>query len=139
MRTKDLSAIMHQGVQLALEERGIPARTDEPTGIVGNGSEHRVHRRGPVRAILTVATSSGIDPLFARTDQHLVAYSGSVTAARRAAIASKRQELFAQKAGTLRQREAFVELAGLSKHLTGPEVAIFMVRPGARTHRVLQS
>ncbi|MDQ6696194.1 MAG: hypothetical protein M3Z46_01885, partial [Actinomycetota bacterium] len=55
VHTADKPAIFYQGVMLALERRGIPVRTDDPIDIVGNGSDHRVHRRGPVRATLTVA------------------------------------------------------------------------------------
>jgi hypothetical protein len=133
VRTRDLQSIMYQGVMLALERRGLPARTEDPTGIVGNGADHRVHRRGPVRAILTVATSSGVGRTFAQSNERLIAYWGSVSRQDRIAIARKRAVLLAQKPGTRSQREAFIELADVSKHLNGPEVAIFMVRPGTRS------
>ena len=138
VRTSDAGAIMYQGVQLALERRGIAARTDDPTGIVGNGSSHRVHRRGPVRAILTVATKDGINRTLAHADERLIAYSGPVSPRQRVSIGKKWSELMAQRPGTPGQRRAFIELVGLSKHLNGPEVAIFMVRRSGAAPRASQ-
>ena len=133
VRTADLPSVFYQGVQLALERSGIPARTDDPTGIVGNGAEHRVHRRGPVRAVLTVATSEGVARTFAHSDEVLIAYSGPVSAHQRAAIARKKLALQAMEVGTPRQKYAYLEFAGLSQQLKGPEVAIFMRQPGAQS------
>ena len=134
VRSADIPSVMYQGVQLALERRGIPARTDDPTDMVGNGSEHRVHRRGKVRAILTVATLDGIKQTFGVRNQHLIAYDGPVSEHRPRFIEFRRLTLKRQyEKGAISAEEAFLQTVALGKPLHGPEVVIFMLEPKSST------
>jgi hypothetical protein len=116
------------GLVLGLERRGIAARGDHPRSeeILG---EHRVHRRGPVRAVLTVTGNEGIEKLSARPDLRLVAYTGTLSRRERARITERADALdAAHEAGTISDVRYLLERSELGMQL-GFAVAVFTERP----------
>jgi hypothetical protein len=77
------------GLVLLLERQGIRARVDEnPGNFYG---KHRVHKKGPVRAIFTVDVDEDYDAVVAHPGpQRLVAYRGTLSRAARARVVAKR-------------------------------------------------
>jgi hypothetical protein len=136
VRSADDPGVIYQGMQLALEQRGIPARTDDRTGIVGNGSKHRVHRQGPVRAILTVATADDVDRSVAGRKGRVIAYWGPVSARERVEIAKKRLALKrAYAARTISKTDVFLGVAAVSQRLNGPDAVVLMKVPATGADR----
>ena len=73
------SSIYAAGLVLALERRHYAARVDPSSKVAF--LEHRVHRRGKVREVLTVTANDTFDDYISRPDLRLVAYTGRVSPA----------------------------------------------------------
>jgi len=119
-----IESLLHApGVVLGLERRGIDARVEpEPATRFG---EHRVHHRGPVRAVVTLV--SGTDVLSPQPGSRLVAYWGERT---RADLARTNERLSAldaaHAAGTMGEQEWVRRRRLLSP---GDAMAAFMSSP----------
>ena len=119
-----IESLLHApGVVLGLERRGIDARVEpEPATRFG---EHRVHHRGPVRAVVTLV--SGTDVLSPQPGARLVAYWGERT---RADLARTNERLSAldaaHAAGTMGEQEWVRRRRLLSP---GDAMAAFMSSP----------
>jgi hypothetical protein len=124
VRATDFKATFYSGgLLLALERRGISARVE---GFSGYG-EHRVHRSGPVRTVLTVATNDEFDKLLARTGHRVVAYSGILSRQERAHLVQRVSALdSAHRAGRVDDVPYFSEVARLTRRLGSPVVGVFM-------------
>jgi hypothetical protein len=125
VRATDFEATFYGGgLLLALERRGVTARVE---GFSGYG-EHRVHRSGPVRAVLTVATDHEFDKLSTRTGPKLVAYWGTLSYEERAHLAQRVSALdSAHRAGRVQDIAYFSKRVRLTKRL-GSAVGVFMER-----------
>ena len=90
------------GLVLGLERRGIPARVDpDPASRYG---AHRIHRRGPVRAVLTVLSDAQV--LSPPPGARLVSYAGTLSIEELRHTDGRRQALNgARTAGTLSAAE----------------------------------
>jgi hypothetical protein len=83
------------GLLLRLERRGITARADTSPG--DSYGRHRHHRKGPVRAVFTVALNEGFDTLSANPGAlRLLAYEGDRSRTDRARVVSRRVVELAQ-------------------------------------------
>jgi hypothetical protein len=123
-----LGGLYTSGLVLGLERRGVPARVDHKWSKETFG-EHRFHKGGRIRAVLTVTTNNGIETLSARSDLRLVAYSGTLSRRERARIAERVDELdAAHEAGTISDARYFHERSELGRQL-GFAVAVFTERP----------
>jgi hypothetical protein len=121
-----IESLLHApGVVLGLERRGIDAKVEpEPATRFG---EHRVHRGGAVRAVLTLV--SGADVLSNRPGARLVAYWGVRPKADFArAIESSSALDAAHVAGRLSEQEWLRRRQRLSP---GDAVAVFMSAPAS--------
>jgi hypothetical protein len=90
------------GVVLDLERKGIPARVDpDPASRFG---AHRVHRHGPVRAVVTILAADQI--LAPPPDARVVSYWGTKTRQELAhAVAGRKAVDAARAAGTITNAE----------------------------------
>jgi hypothetical protein len=114
------STFYRNGLLLQLERRGVAARVTGGSVAVGS---HRVHRRGPVRADLTVAIQDDVERFAARPDLRLVAYWGTRTRADRARVVARLRDLAARNAaGELSDAGYYVAAARLR---LGDAVAVF--------------
>jgi hypothetical protein len=119
------------GLVLALERRHYPARVDPDVEVAFLA--HRVHRRGKVRAMLSVATNDRFDEFASRPDLRLVAYSGRVSPRERTRLAQRASALDrAHAAGELDDLGFYVKRIGISKQLALPVVAVFARRVAPR-------
>ena len=85
------STFYSSGLVLALERRHVAVRVDPSVEVAF--LEHRVHRRGKVRQVLTVATNDRFDEFAARSDLRLVGYSGRTSPRDRARLAQRASAL----------------------------------------------
>ena len=128
LRAEERSALIYQGVFLELERRGVDVRTEGPKGIQGSGAPHRVWRRGPVRAFVTVAVGEPVDKLLARRSDEVVAYWGTDTLEERIPRSRRLAVLDAQRqAGALDDLGYLVERDELGPFTFA--VSIFMTVP----------
>jgi hypothetical protein len=111
------------GVVLDLERKGIPARVDpDPASRFG---AHRVHRHGPVRAVVTILSADGV--LAPPPDARVVSYYGTKSRQELArAVASRRALDAARAAGTITD----VEWARRSLAIGGSDSLAIAVAPG---------
>jgi hypothetical protein len=113
------------GLLLGLERRGVAARYTRQEGVVDLLGRHRVHRRGPVRAVLTIASDEQVDALAGRRDVRLVAYTGDLSPRRRADEVRRLSALDRQhEDGTIDDVEYFIERGELVRRL-GTAVGVF--------------
>jgi hypothetical protein len=116
------SSVYASGLVLQLERRGVSARVD-PEYEVGFG-EWRIHRRGPVRSVLTVAADNTVERVSARADLERIAYWDTLPRATRTDSIERLAELNVQhEAGRLTTAE-YLELA--ARVPLGHTVAVFM-------------
>ncbi|HEY3724477.1 MAG TPA: hypothetical protein VGN59_14085 [Acidimicrobiia bacterium] len=120
------------GLLVALEREGVDARiASDPVGRFGHG---RVQDDRSVQAKLVVLADGDLNAFTPPSNLELVAYSGPVSLARRAAIGAaqdaKAQRLLRQlRAGTITSRAYYDGIAGL--RAPGPDLAVFEeVDPG---------
>jgi hypothetical protein len=125
------STFYSAGLVLALERRHYAARVDRGGEVAY--LEHRVHRRGKVREVLTVASFDTFDELAARPDLRLVAYSGRISPVERARLARRAAALDrAHGAGELDDVAFYIERSAVSKRLAPPAVGVFAPRTSRR-------
>lgn len=132
MRGTDFKASGYtSGLVLALERRDVSVRVEAGSheAEAGFGS-HRVHRKGPVRAELYVATDREVQRLAERRDFRLLVYQGTVSLQERTRISKRMSALAAAaRAGTLDRVGLFIKTARLQMRL-GFAVAVFTREPG---------
>jgi hypothetical protein len=123
------SSIYAAGLVLALERRHYAARVDPSSEVAF--LEHRVHRRGKVREVLTVAANDTFDEYVSRPDLRLVAYTGRVSPRERARLVQRAAALDrAHGAGKLDDFAFYVRRSTVSTQLAKPLVAVFAPRRG---------
>jgi len=127
-----VSTFYAAGMVLALERQHLAARVDPTLEVQFH--EHRVHRRGQVREILTIATNLGIDELASRSDLRLVGYTGVVSLGERARLMRRVSVLEqAHRAGELDDLGYYVQRSEISKRLDRPVVGVFATRGASRS------
>jgi hypothetical protein len=115
-----------EGLLVALEREGVDARIPgDPAGRFGHG---RVQDDTPVQAKLVVLADGDLNAFTIPSNLRLVAYSGPVSLARRAAIGAahdaKAQRLLEQlRAGTITSRAYYDGIVAL--RAPGPDLAVF--------------
>jgi hypothetical protein len=130
VRSDDFLSVVYQGIFLQLERSGVRARTDQPRGILGSGAGHRVHRRGPVRAVLIVTTGDALNRSLTRSDLELAAYWGAPSPGERARRMARLSELDdAHARGALDDAAWYAERVALTKPLGTAAVGVFLERP----------
>lgn len=121
------STFYSSGLVLALERRHVAVRVDPSVEVAF--LEHRVHRRGKVRQVLTVATNDRFDEFAARSDLRLVGYSGRISPGERQRLAQRASELDrAHGAGELDDFTYYTKRLDVSKRLDPPVVGVFASR-----------
>jgi hypothetical protein len=127
----DQSCIYGAGLFLALEKRGVRARTDTPTGLVGANADYLVHGTGPLRAVLTVKMDDKFDAQQRARGMHPVAYWGDQPASVRARVDQESVALDeAYKAGTIDATTLFIGKSRLFPR--GSAVGVFIEDPSPR-------
>jgi hypothetical protein len=122
------------GLLLRLERQGITARADSNPG--DTYGRHRLRRKGPVRAVFTVAADEGFDTLSAHPGSlRLLAYEGDRSRTDRARVHSRRVVELAQldaerQAGRIDVAEYVRRVSRLPD--PGPAVAVFESPPDRR-------
>ena len=115
-----------EGVLVALEREGVDARIPgDPAGRFGHA---RVEDDTPVQAKLVVLADGDLNAFTTPSNLRLVAYSGPVSLARRAAIGAaqdaKAQRLLQRlRAGTITSKAYYDGIAAL--RAPGPDLAVF--------------
>jgi hypothetical protein len=124
----DESCLYGASLFLGLEKRGVRARTDTNTGVIGADAEHLVHHKGPVTALLTVMLGEKFDAQYVDPRTRLVAYWGDLRPAVRADIARRSRALdVAYKAGTIDASTLFRGKLALPP--IGTAIGVFMDEP----------
>ena len=118
------STFYSSGLVLALERRHVAVRVDPSVEVAF--LQHRVHRRGKVRQVLTVATNDRFDEFAARPDLRLVGYSGRISPVERKRFVQRASELDrAHGAGELDDFTYYTKRLDVSKRLDPPVVGVF--------------
>jgi len=129
----DEGCVYYAALILWLERHGISARTQSAYGLVGSDSAHRVHRHGPVRAILDVEISKPFGKFDAAADRpghRMIAYWGLLPRAERAQLVRRMTAIRAQRdAGTLDKTSFYVEALDLDRRLSTAAVGVFLTQP----------
>jgi hypothetical protein len=108
-RTNLASAGVFTGLMLSLDRQGVRVRiTDRDPGWIGS---HRVHRSGPVRAVLTTTANETVDDFLSRADQRLLAYAGNVPVEERARLSARGEELEADYSAQRIDEATYLEAA----------------------------
>jgi hypothetical protein len=124
----DESCLYGASLFLGLEKRGVRARTDTNTGVIGADAQHLVHHKGPVTALLTVMLGEKFDAQYVDPRRRLVAYWGDLRPAVRADIARRSRALdVAYKAGTIDASTLFRGKLALPS--IGTAIGVFMDEP----------
>lgn len=113
------------GLMAGLGHHGINAVRSGPgeADIVGEG---HVHRRGPVRKVLTVAADEQVDIFEARHELRRIAYAGTLPARERADVVRRLSALVERhRAGRASNIEYFSQSVQLSRRL-GVAVAVYV-------------
>jgi uncharacterized membrane protein len=125
------STFYASGLVLALERRHLAPRVDPTVEVAFH--QHRVHRKGKVREILTVATNDTFEAFVSRPDLRLVAYSGTVPPAERARLVERASALDrAHNAGELDNVAYYVRRTEVARRLDRPAVGVFAPRVAPR-------
>jgi hypothetical protein len=118
------------GLVLALERRHYAVRVDPSVEVAF--LEHRVHERGKVRGVFTVAANDTFDELASRSDLRLVAYTGKFSTRERARLVRRASALDrAHDAGDLDDLAYYVRRTKVSTQLAEPLVGVFALRLGS--------
>ena len=114
------------GLVLQLERRGIAGRVDP--GREDAFGEHRVHRRGPLRSILTVAADIDVERLSARSGLRVIAYRGKRPRRERSELSALVAQLDARHGAGLLDDLTWVRERSKLEARLGPAVAVFAPR-----------
>ncbi len=88
-----------------------------------------MHRRGPVRAVLTVTANEAVDAFAGRPDQRLVAYSGDNGIEQRAPLAARLRSLDADYRAHKLDTLSYLDESRRLQDELGTADAVFMQTP----------